>query len=139
MCIIHVTIVLGDLCNNIGFVGVSAKWSYVTRHHLVIMNKPSLSCLLCFLCMLAIPIFPFLKFEEFLIYLPLCDNFYQNHLPTMSSLFVAFLSEQQLLETDKRLPWLFPFYCLLSPFVTQYEVLHGIILSASCRTGKRMQ
>ena len=36
MCIIH-TIVLGDLCDNIGLVGVSAKWSsYVTAspsHH----------------------------------------------------------------------------------------------------------
>ena len=33
---IHVTIVLGDLCDNIGLVGVSAKWSYVTAspsHH----------------------------------------------------------------------------------------------------------
>ena len=31
-----VTIVLGDLCDNIGLVGVSAKWSYVTAspsHH----------------------------------------------------------------------------------------------------------
>ena len=36
VCIIYVTIVLGDLCNNIGLVGVSAKWSYVTAspsHH----------------------------------------------------------------------------------------------------------
>ena len=36
VCIIHVTIVLVDLCNNIGLVGVSAKWSYVTAspsHH----------------------------------------------------------------------------------------------------------
>ena len=34
MCI--TTIVLGDLCDNIGLVGVSAKWSYVTAspsHH----------------------------------------------------------------------------------------------------------
>ena len=36
MCILHnthtyiVTIVLEDLCDNIGLVGVSAKWSYVT-------------------------------------------------------------------------------------------------------------
>ena len=33
---VHVTIVLGDLCDNIGLVGVSAKWSYVTAspsHH----------------------------------------------------------------------------------------------------------
>ena len=65
---------MGDLCDNIGLVGVSAKWSYVTAspsHH----NKaiPILSP--CFLCMLAIPIFPFLKFEEFLIYLYIlsCD------------------------------------------------------------------
>ena len=55
----------GDLCDNIGLVGVSAKWSYVTAspsHH----DK-------------AIPILspwlfmhvghPFLKCEEFLIYL----------------------------------------------------------------------
>ena len=41
----------------------------MSLHHLAIMTKPSLSCLLCFLCMLAIPIFPFFKFEEFLIYL----------------------------------------------------------------------
>ena len=36
VCIIHVTIVLVDLCDNIGLVGVSAKWSYVTAspsHH----------------------------------------------------------------------------------------------------------
>ena len=36
MCIIQVTVVLGDLCDNIGLVGVSAKWSYVTAscsHH----------------------------------------------------------------------------------------------------------
>ena len=42
MCILHnthtytVTIVLGDLCDNIGLVGVSAKWSYITAspsHH----------------------------------------------------------------------------------------------------------
>ena len=34
--LVHVTIVLGDLCDNIGLVGVSAKWSYVTAspsHH----------------------------------------------------------------------------------------------------------
>ena len=34
MCI--TTIVLGDLCDNTGLVGVSAKWSYVTAspsHH----------------------------------------------------------------------------------------------------------
>ena len=34
----------------------------MSLHHLAIMTKPFLSCLLCFLCMLAIPIFPFLKF-----------------------------------------------------------------------------
>ena len=59
----------GDLCDNIGLVGVSAKWSYVTAspsHH----DKaiPILSPLL-FMHVGAIPIFPFLKFEEFLIYL----------------------------------------------------------------------
>ena len=55
----------GDLCNNIGLVGVSAKWSYVTAspsHH--DQAIPTLSPLL-----FTIPIFPFLKFEEFLIYL----------------------------------------------------------------------
>ena len=58
----------GDLCDNIGLIGVSAKWSYVTAspsHH--DQAIPILSP--CFLCMLAIPIFPFFKFEEFLIYL----------------------------------------------------------------------
>ena len=50
----------GDLCDNIGLVGISAKWSYVTAspsHH----DKaiPILSPLLL----------PFLKFKEFLIYL----------------------------------------------------------------------
>ena len=51
---------MGDLCDNIGLVGVSAKCSYVTAspsHH----DK-------AIICMLAIPI-PFLKVEEFLIYL----------------------------------------------------------------------
>ena len=39
MCILHNThtyIILGDLCDNIGLVGVSAMWSYVTTstsHH----------------------------------------------------------------------------------------------------------
>ena len=47
----------------------------MSLHHLAIMTKPSLSCLLCFLCMLAIPIFPFLKFKEFLIYLYICTLF----------------------------------------------------------------
>ena len=48
-----------------------ARWlsGAMSQHHLAIMTKPSLSCLLCFLCTLAIPIFPFLKVEEFLIYL----------------------------------------------------------------------
>ena len=41
-------------------------YTCMSLHHLAIMTKPSLSCLLCFLCMLAIPIFPFLKFKEFL-------------------------------------------------------------------------
>ena len=53
----------GDLCDNIGLVGVSAKWSYVTAspsHHdqTIPMMTPS-----CLLCMLTIPIFPFLKFN----------------------------------------------------------------------------
>ena len=65
VCIIHVTIVLVDLCNNIGSL-VYLLSGAMSLHHLVIMTKPSLSCLLCFLRMLAIPIFPFLKFEEFL-------------------------------------------------------------------------
>ena len=65
----------GDLCDNIGLVGVSAKWSYVTAspsHN--DQAIPILSPLL--LCMLAIPIFPFLKFKEFLIYLSrsICSN-----------------------------------------------------------------
>ena len=47
----HIAVVLGDLCDNIGLVVVFVKWSYVTA---------SLSCLLCFLCMLAMP---FLKFD----------------------------------------------------------------------------
>ena len=38
VCIIHVTIVLGDLCDNIGLVGVSGAMSL---HHLAIMTKPS--------------------------------------------------------------------------------------------------
>ena len=54
----------GDLCDNIGLVGVSAKWSYMSLHHLAIMTEPSLSCLLCFLCMLAIPIYPFFKIRR---------------------------------------------------------------------------
>ena len=69
-CVMNIFLVIkgdlgtGDLCDNIGLVGVSAKWSYImSLHH---MTQPSLSC---FLCMLAIPIFPFLKVEEFLIYL----------------------------------------------------------------------
>ena len=59
---------MGDLCDNIGLIGASAKWSYVSAspsHH--DQAIPILSPLL--LCMLAIPIFPFLKVEEFLIYL----------------------------------------------------------------------
>ena len=74
MCILHnthtyiVTIVLGALCDNIGLVGVSAKWSYVTaspsHHDQAIMTKPSLSCLLHFLCMLAIPYIPLFKIQR---------------------------------------------------------------------------
>ena len=55
----------GDLCDNIGLVGVSAKWSYVTAstsHH--DQAIPILSPLLFMHVGL-----PFLKFEEFLIYL----------------------------------------------------------------------
>ena len=37
----------------------------VSLHHLAIMTKPSLSCLLCFLCMLAIPIIPLFKMRRF--------------------------------------------------------------------------
>ena len=47
----------GDLCDNIGLIGISAKWSYV-------IASPSHHASL--LCMLAIPIFPILKFEDFL-------------------------------------------------------------------------
>ena len=55
----------GDLCDNIGLVGVSAKWSYVTAspsHH--DQAIPILSPLLFMHVG-----HPFLKFEEFLIYL----------------------------------------------------------------------
>ena len=57
------------LCDNIGLVGVSAKWSYVTAsssHHDQII--PILSPLL--FMYVGHPYIPlFLKFEEFLIYL----------------------------------------------------------------------
>ena len=71
MCILHnthtyiVTIVLGDLCDNIGLVGISAKWSHVTAspsHH--DQAIPILSPLLFMHVG-----HPFLKVEEFLIYL----------------------------------------------------------------------
>ena len=55
----------GELCDNIGLVGVSAKWSYVTAspsHH--DQAIPILSPLLFMHVG-----HPFLKFEEFLIYL----------------------------------------------------------------------
>ena len=83
MCILHnthtyiVTIVLGDLCDNIGVVGVSAKWSYVTAspsHH----DK-------------AIPIFPFLKFEEFLIYLLYIGSLDWVHICRTASKVVTFI------------------------------------------------
>ena len=64
---IHIAVVLGDLCDNIGLM-VYLLSGAMSLHHLAITTEPSLSCLLCFLCMLAIPIYPF-KFEEFLIYL----------------------------------------------------------------------
>ena len=51
----------GDLCNNIGLVGVSVSGAMSLRH-LAIM-------ILCFLCMLAIPT---LKFEEFFYLLVNC-------------------------------------------------------------------
>ena len=65
MCI--TTIVLGDLCDNIGLIGASAMLSYVTAspsHH-----DQAIPVLSPLLFMLAIPIFPLLKVEEFLIYL----------------------------------------------------------------------
>ena len=58
----------GELCDNIGLVGVSAKWSYVTaspRHH--DQAIPILSPLL--FMHVGHPYIPLLKFEEFLIYL----------------------------------------------------------------------
>ena len=57
----------------------------MSLHHLAIMTKPSLSCLLCFLCMLAIPIFPFLKVEEFLIYL---SRLFFNFIQTGSNMYM---------------------------------------------------
>ena len=64
--LVHVTIVLGDLCDKIGLVGVSAKWSYVTAspsyHDQAI---PILSPLL--FMHVGHPYIP--KFEEFFIYL----------------------------------------------------------------------
>ena len=55
---------MGDLCDNIGLVGVSAKWSYVTAspsHH--DQAIPILSPLL--FMHVGHPYIPFLKFEEF--------------------------------------------------------------------------
>ena len=62
----------GDLCDNIGLVGISAKWSYVTAsssHH----DKaiPILSPLL--FMHVGHPYIPLFKIEEFLLYL--------SHLP----------------------------------------------------------
>ena len=59
---------LGDLCNNIGFVGVSAKWSYVTAspsHH--DQAIPILSPLL--FMHVGHPYIPLFKIEEFSNYL----------------------------------------------------------------------
>ena len=64
MCI--TTLVLGDLCDNIGLVGVSAKWSYVNAspsHH--DQAIPILSPLL--FMHVGHPYIP--PFKEFLIYL----------------------------------------------------------------------
>ena len=55
-----------DLCDNIGLVGVFAKWSYVTAspsHH-----DQAIPILSPLPFMLGIPIFPFLKFKEFTCY-----------------------------------------------------------------------
>ena len=59
---------LGIYWGNIGLIGVSSKWSYVTAspsHHdqAIPILSPAL------FMRVAIPIFPFLKFKEFLIYL----------------------------------------------------------------------
>ena len=71
MCILHnthtyiVTMVLGDLCDNIGLVGVSAKWSYVTAspsHH-----DKAIPILSPLLFMHVGHPYIFLKCEEFLI------------------------------------------------------------------------
>ena len=63
----------------------------MSLHHLVIMTKPSLSCLPCFLCMLAIPIFPFLKVEEFLIYLSQLLVSFEDNLFCVAVLLVLFM------------------------------------------------
>ena len=66
MCIINnITIVLGDLCDDIGLVGVYVKWSYVTAspsHHdqaIPIFSPMHVGH----------PYIPLFKFEEFFIYL----------------------------------------------------------------------
>ena len=51
VCILHntyTTIILWDLCDNIGLVDASLS-AAMSLHHLAVMAKPSLSCLLCFL------------------------------------------------------------------------------------------
>ena len=42
---IHVTIVLGDLCDNIGLVGVYLLSGAMSLHHLAIMTKPDIPIL----------------------------------------------------------------------------------------------
>ena len=69
----------GDLCDNIGSL-VYLQSGAVSLHHLAIITKRSLSCLLC---MLAIPIFPFLKVKEFLIYLYGISNNYGHNIPVV--------------------------------------------------------
>ena len=73
----NVTIVLGDLCDNIGLVGVSAKWSYVTAsysHH--DQAIPILSPLL--FMHVGHPYIPPFKIQDFLIYLYIKEEVCMN-------------------------------------------------------------
>ena len=68
----------GDLCDNIGLV-VYLLSEAMSLHHLPIMTKPSLSCLLCFLCMLAIyiPLFKIRRIFDLLVSPPFLVLFRQ--------------------------------------------------------------
>ena len=49
----------------------------MSLHHLAIMTKPSLSCLLCFLCMLYIPLFKIRRIFDLLVSPPFLILFRQ--------------------------------------------------------------